>query len=98
MSTDVVQPHNQKAAATWNSGGANYEGISRMISDSIEHCIFRLAPKAGERVLDLACGTGWSSRSIARQYPGAHLFGIDIGSDLIDAAKAKAAAAHATID
>jgi SAM-dependent methyltransferase len=98
MSTDVVQPHNQKAAATWNSGGANYEGISRMISDSIEHCIFRLAPKAGERVLDLACGTGWSSRSIARQYPGAQLFGIDIGSDLIDAAKAKAAAAHATID
>ena len=45
MSPDAVQPHNQKAAATWNSGGANYEGISRMISDSIEHCIFRLAPK-----------------------------------------------------
>ena len=66
MTTDAVQAHNQKAASTWNSGGASYEGISRMISDSIEHCIVRLAPAAGERILDFACGTGWASRSIAR--------------------------------
>ena len=43
-------------------------------------------------MLDLACGTGWASRSIARQYPGVKLFGIDIGPELIDVAKAKAAA------
>jgi SAM-dependent methyltransferase len=98
MSTEVVQPHNQKAAATWNSGGANYEGISRMISDSIEHCIFRLVPKAGERVLDLACGTGWASRSIARQCAGVKLFGIDIGPELIEVAKAKANGVNASID
>jgi len=98
MTTEAVQPHNQKAAATWSSGGASYEGISRMISDSIEHCIFRVGPKEGERVLDLACGTGWVSRSVARQYSGVKLFGIDIGPELIEAAKAKADAARATVD
>lgn len=98
MTTETVQPHNQKAAATWSSGGASYEGISRMISDSIEHCIFRVGPREGERVLDLACGTGWVSRSVARQYSGVKLFGIDIGPELIEAAKGKADAARATVD
>jgi SAM-dependent methyltransferase len=98
MSAEVVEPHNQKAAATWNAGGADYEGISRMIGDSIEHCIFRLAPRAGERVLDLACGTGWASRSIARQVSDVRLFGIDIGPDLVEVAKARAAGVRAAID
>lgn len=41
---DMIQPHNAKPAAVWNSGGARYEDISRGIADSIEHCVLRLAP------------------------------------------------------
>jgi len=28
MTTEVIQPHNTKAAATWNSGGRHYDGVS----------------------------------------------------------------------
>lgn len=60
-----VQPHNQRPARVWSSGGARYDEISRGIADMIEHCVLRLAPRPGERVLDLATGTGWTSRRAA---------------------------------
>ena len=37
----------------------------------------RLAMGRG-RVADIACGTGWSTISIARRYPGIEVTGIDI--------------------
>jgi SAM-dependent methyltransferase len=86
----AVQPHNQKPASVWNSGGAAYEEISRGIADSIEHAVLRLAPQPGERVLDLATGTGWTSRLVARR--GAKVVGVDLGLDLIGAAKERARA------
>ena len=58
----TVQAHNEQAAATWDAGGADYDGVSRTIADSMEHCVRRLGAKAGERVLDLATGTGWTAR------------------------------------
>jgi len=93
-----VQTHNQKAAATWSSPGARYDEISRGISDSIEHCVMRLAPQAGERILDLACGTGWASRAVLAAAPGATVFGADIASDLLATAQAKAAERCLAID
>jgi hypothetical protein len=36
----------------WGSGGANYDAISKGIADSIEHCVLRLNPRPGERILD----------------------------------------------
>src|ERR1041384_5610795 len=78
-----VQPHNQKAAATWSSAGAHYDEISRGIADSIEHCVLRLAPRAGERILDIACGTGWASRTVLAAAPQAIVSGVDIASELL---------------
>jgi len=86
--TGVIQAHNQKSAAVWNSGGAYYEDISRGIADSIEHCVLRLDPKRGERILDLATGTGWTSRVLARQ--GAKVTGVDISEKLIETAMERA--------
>lgn len=83
-----VQTHNQRSAAVWSSGGKAYDQISRGISDSIEHCVLRLDPQPGERVLDLATGTGWTSRRVARS--GAQVTGVDIASDLLAAAQARA--------
>lgn len=85
-----IQPHNQKPAGVWNSGGARYEEISRGIADSIEHCVLRLAPRPGERILDLATGTGWTSRVVARW--GATVVGVDLGPDLVAAASERAKA------
>ena len=42
------------------------------------------------RVADVACGTGWSSISIARAFPGIHVDGIDIDAGSIERAKAHA--------
>jgi SAM-dependent methyltransferase len=85
-----VQPHNQRAAAVWSSGGRDYNEISRGIADSIEHCVMRLAPTPGERILDLSTGTGWTSRVVARR--GADVIGVDIAADLLETARATAAA------
>lgn len=85
-----IQPHNQRPAAVWSSGGSAYDRISRGIADSIEHCVVRLDPKPGERILDLSTGTGWTSRSVARR--GARVLGVDIAADLLAAARAAAKA------
>jgi 2-polyprenyl-3-methyl-5-hydroxy-6-metoxy-1,4-benzoquinol methylase len=42
------------------------------------------------RVADVACGTGWSSISIARAFPGIRVDGIDIDAGSIERAKAHA--------
>ena len=83
-----IQTHNQRPAAVWSSGGADYDQVSSGISDSIAHCVLRLAPQPGERILDLATGTGWTSRRVAAS--GARVVGVDIAADLIAAAKARA--------
>lgn len=86
--TAIIQPHNQKPAAVWGSGGAAYEEISRQISTALAHCVARLSPKPGERVLDVATGTGWTSRLVAER--GAIVTGVDIAAELLAAARMKA--------
>lgn len=87
MST-TIQPHNLRAAAVWSRGGAAYDQISRGIADAIDHCVLRLDPQPGERVLDLSTGTGWTSRVVARR--GSAVIGGDIAEDLLDAARDRA--------
>lgn len=96
MAHSTIEPHNEKPAATWNSAGDAYDEISRGIADSLEHAIVRLSPRAGERILDLATGTGWTSRQLTAR--GARVTGLDLGADLIEAARARARAAHLEID
>jgi SAM-dependent methyltransferase len=92
----VIQPHNQRPAAVWGAGGKDYDAISRGIADSIEHCVVRLDPRPGERILDLSTGTGWTSRVVARR--GAAVIGVDIAEDLLEAARARAAAEGLAIE
>jgi 2-polyprenyl-3-methyl-5-hydroxy-6-metoxy-1,4-benzoquinol methylase len=84
-----IQPHNTRPSAVWSSGGAAYDRISQGIADSIAHCVLRLAPQPGERILDLATGTGWTSRMVAAS--GATVTGADIAEDLMQAARDRAA-------
>ncbi len=91
-----IQPHNERPAAVWSAGGKDYDEISRGIADSIEHCVRRLNPQPGERILDLSTGTGWTSRVVARR--GATVIGVDIASELLDAARATAEAEELPIE
>ena len=95
INTSAVQPRNERSAAVWNSGGSNYDRISRSIADSLEHCVMRLDPKPGERILDLATGTGWTSRLVARR--GATVTGVDIAGSLLDAARENASRENLSI-
>ena len=88
--SERIQPHNQRPATVWSVGGKDYDEISRGIADAIEHCVLRLNPRPGERILDLSTGTGWTSRVVARR--GATVVGVDIAADLLEAAREKAAA------
>lgn len=72
------------AARIWGSGGRAYDNVSFAISDALAHAAQRLAPKPGDRVLDIATGTGWSARNVARL--GAEVTGIDIARELLLAA------------
>jgi SAM-dependent methyltransferase len=96
MTSGRIQQHNERPAAVWSAGGADYDEISRGIADSIEHCVLRLNPQPGERILDLSTGTGWTSRVVARH--GATVTGVDIARDLLDAARANAEAENLRID
>jgi SAM-dependent methyltransferase len=96
MQASTIQSHNLRPAAIWDSGGANYERISQSIADAIEHCVIRLAPAPGERILDVATGTGWAARRVAAR--GAQVTGVDLGNELITAARSYAAAAQLNID
>lgn len=49
--------------------------------------------RSGGRVADVACGTGWSSISIARQFPDAVVDGVDVDPHSISLAKRHAAEA-----
>ncbi len=82
---DAIEIHNQPAAALWTQGGAAYDEISFQVSDALSHAVQRLWPRAGERVLDVATGTGWSARNAARW--GANVTAVDIGEDLLEAAQ-----------
>lgn len=89
-------PHNAKSAATWSLGGRAYDNISFGVSDALAHGAQRLAPEPGERVLDVATGTGWSARNIARM--GARVTGVDIAADLLAAARELSAHLEPAID
>jgi len=95
---NTVQTHNLKAQSVWNSPAGRYDEISRSIADAIEHAVERLSPKPGERILDLATGTGWGSRVVAQRFPGAKVVGADIADQMLQYASATAAAQKLDID
>jgi SAM-dependent methyltransferase len=87
---ETVQSHNQRPAAVWSSGGDAYNEVSEQISSALLHCVRRLDPQPRQRILDLATGTGWTSRLLARR--GARVTGADIAGDLLAAARERAKA------
>ncbi len=51
--------------------------------------VARLAPRQGERILDVGCGTGTLAIAIARAAPGAEVVGIDADDSMLARARAK---------
>ncbi len=75
----------EHAAEIWGLTGESYDEISRGSADAIEHCLDRLRPSSGEKILDVATGTGWTARRLAGR--GARVVGIDLSPAIIEAAR-----------
>jgi SAM-dependent methyltransferase len=74
--------------ATWASG--DFHQIARQNVAMAEALCEAVDPRAGERVLDVACGSGTAALVAARRY--CEVAGIDYVPELIDRAKQRAAA------
>jgi ubiquinone/menaquinone biosynthesis C-methylase UbiE len=80
-----VAAHHHAAAAVWGHGGRAYDDISFGLSDALAHAAQRLSAKPDQEILDVATGTGWSARNVARS--GARVAAVDISAELLSAAK-----------
>lgn len=60
--------------------------------------IARLCPRAGERLLDLCCGTGDSTREVTRQQPRCEVVGADFSLPMLEVARHKELPALACAD
>ena len=84
-SDERVLAHHRPAASMWGLGGRSYDDVSFGISDALAHAAQRLSARPGEEILDVATGTGWSARNVARS--GARVSAIDISTELLSAAQ-----------
>lgn len=69
-------------------GGADYEGIVERYAPIYDELVGRLGPRAGERWLDVATGTGEIALRAAAA--GADVVGVDIAPKLLEQAARKA--------
>nr|ART39473.1 J343 [uncultured bacterium] len=82
-----------KLKAMWMSG--DFGQIAKQLEAEAEAFINRLGLKPGERVLDVACGSGNLTIPAARA--GAEVTGADIATNLLEQGRARAAAEGLTI-
>jgi SAM-dependent methyltransferase len=83
-SDPAILAHHQPAATMWGRGVKDYDEVSFALSDALAHAAQRLNAREGERILDVATGTDWSARNVARR--GAMVTGVDISPELLAAA------------
>ncbi len=88
--------HKQTARTTWAAG--DYDAMMRTeglyaVGDRLTQAV-AVAP--GERVLDVACGTG--NAAIPAAHAGGTVIGLDLTPELLDVAQQRAAESGAEID
>jgi len=78
----------------WDLAATDYEPLWRAQLSAAQTRLLTLARlAAGERVLDVACGSGLVSFDAARIVgPSGHVLGVDISGSMIDTARARAKA------
>jgi SAM-dependent methyltransferase len=89
----LLDPLTQRVRATWTAG--DFGRIAKGYERGAAEFIARLGLARGERVLDVACGTGNLTLPAARTT--ASVTGIDIAPNLVAQAKARAADENLTI-
>ena len=83
----------ERARTTWAAG--NFDTVAKRILGVGTDLVDRMGIKEGERVLDVACGTGNATIPAARR--GAETTGLDITPELLEDARRNAAEAGVEI-
>jgi SAM-dependent methyltransferase len=84
----------QRARATWSAG--NFDAIVHHIWSVGGDLVERVGVNAGDKVLDVACGTG--NASIPAAQAGGKVTGLDITPELLEAGRRRAGDAGVDID
>jgi len=79
------QPSRQDPAQRWDPD--TYATNARFVADLATPVVDLLAPKKGERILDLGCGDGALTEKIAGL--GASVLGVDASEDLVASARSR---------
>lgn len=83
---DTLSSLKQQHRDTWSAG--DYARVAHGIQPVAEHLVRSAAIRPGERVLDLACGTG--NTALAARARGARVTGIDLAPALLAIAARRA--------
>jgi SAM-dependent methyltransferase len=95
MSVTELEQVKQMARRSWACG--DFPAIARMQLWPVgARIVERMAVAPGERVLDLACGTG--NAGIRAAEAGAEVVGVDLTPELFDAGRAEAAEAGVELE
>ena len=97
---DTPDGHEQNAdqIAYWNGPGGQRWADRQQAQDVLlapiaDLLIDRARPQAGERVIDVGCGSGATTIAFARKVaPSGHVFGIDVSGPMLARARQSAAA------
>ncbi|MGO1080120.1 class I SAM-dependent methyltransferase [Inquilinus sp. CA228] len=99
MATNEAETPNADQIAYWNEAGGSVwvemqDRFDQMTAPFSRRVVEALAPKAGERLLDIGCGSGGSTLDLARRVgPGGQVLGVDISVPMLDLARRRAAEA-----
>ena len=64
-----------------------YDATRKYFLFGRDRLIAELAPAAGQRVLEVGCGTGRNLIKAAKRYPEAHFYGLDISTEMLESAQ-----------
>ena len=88
QNADQIAYWNGPGGRRWADRQAAQDILLRPVADIL---IDRAKPEAGERVIDVGCGSGATSIAFAQKVgPSGHVFGIDVSGPMLDRARASA--------
>lgn len=87
--TDSAHPHGSLMNDIYRHQRRIYDVTRKYYLLGRDELIERIDPAPDAHILEIACGTGRNLDLIDRRYPGRHLYGIDISSEMLTSARAK---------
>ncbi|WP_340374873.1 methyltransferase domain-containing protein [Streptomyces sp. SS7] len=98
-STLSVDPANAEQARAWDGDEGTYwaehaELFDEALRSYRTRFLTATAVGAGQRVLDIGCGTGETTREAARRAVGGRALGVDLSAPMLRVARRRAAAEH----